>query len=557
MNKVLPERLNMKLTAALLAAFFLLGWLLFLNLGSYAGELLLIFSLPVITAAAIFQLRGGVLAGATAGLMLLATPAGLNLTSSRLIGSTLYLALGLVSGAAFSYLYRKLKRLRLVSLYDPGTGLPNLSYLKKRLEEVLSRSRDIPLYLVMLEINNHTEIISSSIGHSWSGDFLGEVAGHIEKRLWQEIEILQRDSITFEAFSIHDDRLALLIDELDRSKLEEIVERLNEFLTETIDFHGIPLYVDTFMGVATLCGLADYREKQPDILADELLQDSYQALHEARRRSDGLVFHSECIQQKETGRLPLLAEVHRAIKEDQFTLQYQPQIALPSGRIVSAEALIRWQHPRRGHIPPADFIPRVEKTALINRLSYWVLERAAEDLLILEEEGIEINMAVNISPHNLQKDNFLEDATTKLEECALSPSRFELELTETDVMEELSRGGDAIDMLIEAGFRVSLDDFGTGYSSLGYLKNLDFDYIKVDRSFVHDITHSSKSYEIASTAITLGHQLNSEVVAEGVEQKQDLDLLTRMGCDFAQGYYISAPLDLTDFIDFHSEWQGF
>lgn len=556
MNKILPESINVKLTAALLAAYFLLGWLIFLNLDSHAGELFLIFSLPVITAAAIFQLRGGVLAGAAAGLLLLATPAGLNHISSRLIGSTLYLALGLISGGAFSYLYRKLNRLRLVSLYDPGTGLPNLSYLKQRLEEISSSSRDIPLYLVMLEINNHTEIISS-IGHRWSGDFLGEVASHIERRLRQEKEILQRDSITFEAFSIHDDRLALLIDELDRSKLEEIVERLNEILTETIDFHGIPLYIDTYMGVATLCGLADYREKEPDTLADELLQDSYQALHEARRSSEGLVFHSECIQQKKTGRLPLLAEVDRAIKEDQFTLQYQPQIALPSDRIVSAEALIRWHHPRRGHISPADFIPRVEKTALINRLSYWVLERAAEDLLILEKEGLEINMAVNISPHNLQKDNFLEAATTKLEECALSPSRFELELTETDVMEELSRGGDAIDMLIEAGFRVSLDDFGTGYSSLSYLKNLDFDYIKVDRSFVHDITQNSKSYEIASTAIALGHQLNSEVVAEGVEQKQDLDLLTRMGCDFAQGYYISAPLDLTDFIDFHLEWQGF
>ncbi|MFW6270833.1 MAG: EAL domain-containing protein, partial [Bacillota bacterium] len=200
------------------------------------------------------------------------------------------------------------------------------------------------------------------------------------------------------------------------------------------------------------------------------------------------------------------------------------------------------------------FIPQLEKTALINRLSWWVINKAAEEKLYLQKQGIDINMAVNITPHNLQGNDFISNISSILNKYNISSSQFELELTETEIMEELKEGKKLINLLLKKGYKVAMDDFGTGYSSFAYLKNLDFDIIKIDLSFVREMETDRRSYEIVKTAIKLGHVLDKEVVAEGIENKNIMQQLKELKCDLGQGYYISKPLFKKEFIEFYRNW---
>jgi len=206
-------------------------------------------------------------------------------------------------------------------------------------------------------------------------------------------------------------------------------------------------------------------------------------------------------------------------------------------------------------IPPGNFIPLIENTALINKLTYWILEKVIIDIHEMSKEGIDINIAVNITPRNLEA-NFPEEIKNLLTYYGVSPERIELELTETDIMKEFAVAEEVLTTLGGRGIKISIDDFGTGYSSLAYLKNLPINNIKIDQSFVRNIIEDPKDREIVTTAIKMGMILDKQTIAEGVESKEALNLLKELGGDYAQGYFISKPKPYQDFIQWYNDYNN-
>lgn len=346
------------------------------------------------------------------------------------------------------------------------------------------------------------------------------------------------------AFNIYNDKLGFLLKGIDlkREMLVNLIGETESNLEASFYREDIPVYIDTRLGIA---------RRESGETGRDLLEKAHMAMISTRNKSK-LKFYDDELENRFKNNIFILGEFREALKEGQFHLKYMPKIKLSSEKITSAEALIRWDHPGRGLIPPNKFIPQLEKTALINELSQWVFKRAAEDLLLFQEEGLEIKMSVNISPYNLKRNDFWNTVETTLKETALSPNIFELELTETDVIEKLTEGRNALDVLAHRGFKIALDDFGTGHSSLNYLKNLHFDILKIDISFVRDMHKNRENREIVKTAIRLGHQLNKEVVAEGIENEEILEKLKKLGCDYGQGYHISRPLPREQFIELYN-----
>jgi EAL domain-containing protein (putative c-di-GMP-specific phosphodiesterase class I) len=262
-------------------------------------------------------------------------------------------------------------------------------------------------------------------------------------------------------------------------------------------------------------------------------------------------FFSSTMNDKAFERLALENDLRRAIKREEFFLLYQPQIDILTGEIVGAEALIRWQHPERGLVPPNNFILLAEKCGLIVPIGEWVLKTACAQNLAWQKEGLPpLLTAVNISAPQFKQKNFKESVIQILNDIGLAPHLLELEITESAFMENAESMLESLHSLKEIGLRLSIDDFGTGYSSLSYLKHFPIDKLKIDRSFVMDITDDSRNNAIIETIIQLGHNLKLKVIAEGVETAEQLATLDKLGCDEIQGYYFSRPLSPQDFVVF-------
>lgn len=537
---------------------FLTALFLLIRFAGQGSLLSFILIFPVMLTGFFFKIRGGVLAGAAAALLLLAfhpqlSPAGLPVLfpsgSLWLFTSSTITLLGFLTGAVLKSFDRRIKNLRKDSFYDPDSGLPNRAYLLDRLEKLMdSASR---MQLLLIDIDNYPEIVSS-IGHEKAGSFRRKAAEILYRHLKQETELSKKQDDLFEIYDIYENKLAMILNVTSKKRLQSLSTKIENLSRQTLYFDDIPLFLNISMGAACY---SQKREECEIETGEKLLENAYIALRRSREQAGKPIILTGEEVRKSSARLHLLGDVKTALEKNHFKLNYQPKIDFETGRIISVEALIRWVRPSGEIVPPGVFIPRVEKTALINQLSFWVISRASEHLLLLEKEGINLNMAVNISPNNLLEETFLQDVDYVLKEVALSPERFELELTETDLMREKSRGRNIVNRLLERGYQFSLDDFGSGHSSLSYLKNLNFSFLKIDRSFVSDMATERRSYEIVNTAITLGHELGGRVVAEGVENREELKLLKEMDCDCVQGYYISRPLSFEKLLDFCQEWQ--
>ncbi len=243
-------------------------------------------------------------------------------------------------------------------------------------------------------------------------------------------------------------------------------------------------------------------------------------------------------------------ELRQALERSEFVLHYQPQLELASGRLVGAEALVRWNHPERGLVPPGEFIPAAEANGLIRPLGAWVLREACRQATVWRERGWDLSVAVNLSPAQLRHRQLLPLIGVALEAAGLEPARLELEITEGVLMENVEQQGDGLLRGLTAdGVRLALDDFGIGYSSLAYLRHLPVKTIKIDRSFVRDLGQDPDALALVRAIVSLGHSLRKRVVAEGIENATQLALLRELGCDEAQGYHIARPLDATQFAD--------
>jgi EAL domain-containing protein (putative c-di-GMP-specific phosphodiesterase class I) len=245
--------------------------------------------------------------------------------------------------------------------------------------------------------------------------------------------------------------------------------------------------------------------------------------------------------QHDAGRLTLMADLHRAVDGDELVLHYQPKADLPEGRVRSVEALVRWQHPERGLLYPDEFIPLAQHTGLIRPLTLKVLQLALTQCRSWRDEGLELSVAVNLAMRNLLDAQLPDEVVRMLASLKLPADVLELEITESTIMADPMRALAVLERLSQLGVRLAIDDFGTGYSSLGYLKRLPVDEIKIDKSFVLNMSGDENDAAIVRSTIDLGRNLGLEVVAEGVESAEVWDRLADLGCNVAQGYFLSRP----------------
>ncbi|MGH8970836.1 MAG: putative bifunctional diguanylate cyclase/phosphodiesterase [Actinomycetes bacterium] len=413
------------------------------------------------------------------------------------------------------------------ALHDPLTGLPNRTLLQDRVGQAL-RAADrakAPVALVVLDLDRFQEV-NDTLGHEHGDDLIRRVAARLRgtARAADTVARLGGDEFAVLLAGVDGEAGALVA-----------AERLREALRPPFDVGGLQLAVEASMGVAV------YPTDAAD--ADALLRHADVAMYVAKRSHSGTVVYDPADDHHSTERLQMLAELRIAIETGELVLRYQPKLNLETGRVTGVEALVRWVHPQRGILGPLEFIPVAERTGLIHSLTDEVLRMAVTQASRWRAEGTPLVVSVNVSTRSLRSVEFPDRVLDLIEEHGLPAELLCLEITETTIMEDPQRALEVLTRLHEAGVRLSIDDFGTGYSSLAYLKRLPLDELKVDRSFVSNLTTNDRDRVIVTSTVALGRSLGLDVVAEGVEDDDTRTALRELGCDLAQGFLWSVPVE--------------
>ncbi len=412
--------------------------------------------------------------------------------------------------------------------HDPLTGLPNRLVLQSHLEKSIARAeRSHECCAVLFLDLDRFKYVNDSRGHTAGDELLCLASRRIAERIRSADTLVRMGG----------DEFVLLLDDLAGPENAAAVATsiIDQFRSPFVLADGFEVYIGASIGIS-LC-------PHDGTNADKLIQFADGALYQAKRSGRGTYrFYDTSMTVAANARIEIETQLRHALERDEFLLHYQPLVSMSDGRIVSVEALVRWQHPAKGLVPPDQFIPVAEETGLIAPLCDWVLRTACRQMQKWIAGGSTLEaVAVNVSPRQLQQHDLIERLQTILAETGLSPHRLELEITETALLEQ-----EAVDsklpLLRALGIRISLDDFGTGYSSLAYLSRCAIDKIKIDRSFVHDMSSSASAMQIITAIIALAKSLKVEVVAEGVERQAQLALLRRLGCDAAQGFLFGRPV---------------
>ena len=411
------------------------------------------------------------------------------------------------------------------ALHDGLTGLPNRVLLQDRLNQAirLAQRDGRPFALCVIDLDRFKDV-NDSLGHLAGDQLLQEVAYRVQKTLRASDTVAR----------LGGDEFAVLLPEADGRTAALAAQKLVEAI-------GAPLMLDECdVSVGASIGICVYPENASD--ADALLRCADVAMYVAKQGRGGYALYAPDQDQSSSERLSLVGALRRALSQDELILHYQPKVDCQSGAVAGVEALVRWQHPHLGMIPPDTFIPLAEQTGLIRPLTRWVLTTAVRQTRAWHDEGLLLSVAVNLSAHDLQDADLPRWVAELLYEHDLDAEWLKLELTESALMSDPAKALQVLTELCDLGVRIAIDDFGTGYSSLGYLKRLPAHEIKIDRSFVADMAAHERDQAIVRSTIDLGHNLGLAAVAEGVEDQRTLDLLGGLGCDLAQGYYLSRPL---------------
>lgn len=411
------------------------------------------------------------------------------------------------------------------ALHDELTDLPNRTLFQDRLEQAIRSAQRTgnSFAIILMDLDRFKEV-NDTLGHN-VGDLLLKEVG---RRL--------RDTVrTYDTVArLGGDEYVIILESLSEQYIVGVAEKILKAL-------DIPFLLDgEVVDISASLGVARFPDHGSDAVT--LTRRADVAMYAAKNEHSGFAIYSAAQEHSSRSDLALKSELRQAIEQDELVLYYQPKIDHITGSVMGVEALVRWQHPKRGFLPPDLFIQAAEQTGLIGQLTRWVLAKALVQCAAFHQAGLSINVAVNLSARNLHDKHLALEIAGLLSQSNIKPSCLALEITESAVMDDPVFALDILNQLDQMGVTLAIDDFGTGYSSLAYLSKLPVDEIKIDKSFVLDMMNDKHAAVIVRSTIDLGHNLGLRVVAEGVETQQVWDTLTQWGCDTAQGFYMSKPL---------------
>jgi diguanylate cyclase (GGDEF)-like protein len=450
-----------------------------------------------------------------------------------LVGTVLLFVAGLAALAVISLSRRAHRRtMQTMAIQDPLTGLPNRAAFQARAELALrSAGPDDPQPTVLMVDLDGFKDVNDTLGHHMGDLLLVEVGRRLRAAVRAEDTVAR----------LGGDEFAVVLTGAVAAAGEEAAARIGEVLSRPFLVEGVSLDLEASIGIATV---------EPGQDVTTVVRHADLAMYVAKEQRIGYTRFEAKHKHDTAARLNLLGAMRRALDEDQLVLHYQPKMSVGSGELIGVEALARWQHPTRGLLPPAEFIPVVENTSLVHRFTAQVLGLALSQAREWLDQGHRIPIAVNVSTRCLLDLQFPGTVADSLRSTGVPGELLCIEITENTVMANPDRAIEVLGQIRALGVRTSIDDFGTGYSSMAYLRILPIDEIKVDRSFVRHMATEAGDQVLVESAVELGHNLGLRVVAEGVEDVPTLTVLHRLGCDYAQGYHFAKPLPPTEF----AEW---
>ena len=449
-----------------------------------------------------------------------------------------------------------------LAYYDLVTGLPNRAHLHEQLRYVLkSASRSEEEFAILFLDLDHFKQVNDTLGHDAGDDLLKEVSDRLLSVV-RESDSVGRSVNVFNVFGessepehtvarLGGDEFVVLLGRIGRA---EDAARVAQRIAESI---ALPYVIaGTEVSVTTTIGISVYPADGENV--ETLLKHADVAMYHAKESGrNGYQFYSRAIHEKALARFSLERELREGIERGELSVVYQPKVTLATGELCGVEALVRWCHPEKGEVSPGEFIPLAEETGLILPIGQFVLREACAQRQRWSDEGmVPFPIAVNCSSVQFTRGDVIGDIDTAIAESGLDPRWLEVELTESLLLNDIETGIASLERMKQLGIQVAIDDFGTGFSSLSYLKRLPVDKLKIDQSFVKDLADDAGDAAIVSAIITLSRNLGLSVVAEGVETREQYDILDGYGCHEAQGYLISWPLGVEEFEHWQSQRGG-
>ncbi|HEU0200139.1 MAG TPA: GGDEF domain-containing protein [Burkholderiaceae bacterium] len=417
-----------------------------------------------------------------------------------------------------------------MAYFDALTGLPNRVRLRDLLTQSIATAKEErrPLALLRVEMERLREI-NETLGDREADRLLQEIAARLSNAVSNAGHVAR----------IAENEFAVVLARAGAEQASQFAQKALALLCEPIELSGLLLDARSSIGISLFPGHGTD--------ADALMRRASMALDHARRSSSGYALFKGGLDRECAQRLSLMGDLRRAIAGNELLLYCQPKLQMATGQVCGAEALVRWQHPRLGMVNPGEFIKLAESTGLITPLTFWVLDAALQESYAWHEQGLAQPLSVNLSARDLREPKLLDRVEGSLATWGAQPGWIEFELTESALMEDPAGALETLTRLKRLDVRLTIDDYGTGYSSLSYLQRLPVDAIKIDQSFVFDMAKNKDSATIVRSTIELAHNLDLNVIAEGVEDQATFDRLAELGCDMAQGYCISRPMPAGQF----------
>jgi len=431
---------------------------------------------------------------------------------------------------------------------DSFVEMPNRQALCKTLRKLFHAGEKGHFIIAAVSISNR-KMLAETFGDHVTKSIFNQLQNRSE-------ELSKTISMNIKAYSLNSDEMAFLFigkEHSDSSPKENVEELFLTIVKKNFMHKGFFLHSDAHIGFYYFSDFEGVNSGEKPLLYAE------EAMEIAERQMKDVVVYEPSNFKKKSGLAntpDILGEIDLAIRSRWMSLVYQPKIDLSTGGIHSVEALIRWNHPSKGFIPPDDFIPIAEHSNLIENITDFVLKQAILQLKLWQRSGIPVNVAINVSSRNLLQPDFVNKVLELLKEKELSEECLEIEITEGALINDFQYVLEGLNRFKKANIKTALDDFGTGYSSLQYLQKLPIDFLKIDRSFIRNLGSNKESKEIVKTIVNLAHSINLKTIAEGIETAEDYEYLNSINCDIGQGYYMSRPLTSNAFISWYSENNG-